>query len=304
MIDTAALGSAIFVTTFGHYPYYGYIIYDMSTAWPSAVSPSITWPDQPRRKDQPVAPERTDMVGKALSLLVLLGDTAQGATATELATAAGLPFSTTHRLLRSLSQQGFVAFDPGTKRYALGIRVFQLGQRVSNANGLAGSSIPVLRSLTAHTREASILGVLDADHVLTVSKVDGPQAFRVTSDPGTHSPLHATALGKVLVAFSDDWETRVANLDLFARTEKTITDRGVFRAEIERVRETGYGTMYEENEVGMSALAAPVRSADGRVIGAVAIAAPVFRLPFEELLAFLPQVRAAAAELSVRVPAP
>jgi DNA-binding IclR family transcriptional regulator len=78
----------------------------------------------------------------------------------------------------------------------------------------------------------------------------------------------------------------------------------VFRAEIERVRETGYGTMYEENEVGMSALAAPVRSADGRVIGAVAIAAPVFRLPFEELLAFLPQVRAAAAELSVRVPAP
>lgn len=246
--------------------------------------------------------ERPDMVGKALSLLVLLGDTAQGSTATELAVSAKLPFSTTHRLLRSLSSPGFVAFDPVTKRYSLGIRMFQLGQRVSNANGLAGSSIPVLRSLTVQTMEASILGVLDGDHVLTVSKVDGPQAFRVTSDPGTHSPLHATALGKVLLAFSDDWESRVEHLDLFARTEKTITDRAVFREDIERVRRDGYGTMLEENEVGMSALATPVRSHDGRVIAAVAIAAPVFRLPFDELLAFLPQLEAAASELSVRAP--
>lgn len=250
------------------------------------------------------ASEHTDMVGKALSLLVLLGDTAQGASATELSSAAELPFSTTHRLLRSLSKQGFVSFDAASKRYALGIRVFQLGQRVSNANGLAGASIPVLRSLTAQTREASIFGVLDGSHVLTVSKVDGPQAFRVTSDPGTHSPLHATALGKVLVAFTDDWQSRIEGLDLFARTEKTITDRDTFRADIERVRETGYGTMREENEVGMNALAAPVRAVDGRVIAAVAIAAPVFRLPFHDLLAFLPQLKAAAAELSVRAPAP
>jgi len=248
--------------------------------------------------------ERPDMVGKALSVLVLLGETPSGATATELSARAGLPFSTTHRLLRSLSTQGFVAFDTATKRYALGIRVFQLGQRVSNANGLMGASLPVLRALTQQTREASILGVLDADHVLTVSKVDGPQAFRVTSDPGTHSPLHATALGKVLLASTDDWESRIANLELYARTEKTITDRSVFIEEIARVRELGYGTMREENEVGMSALAAPVLSADGRVVGAVAIAAPVFRLPFDDLLAFLPQLRAAAAELSARVPAP
>lgn len=247
---------------------------------------------------------KTDMVGKALSLLVLLGDSAQGATATELASRAELPFSTTHRLLHSLTRDGFAAFDPESKRYLLGLRVFQLGQRVSNANGLAGSSLPVLRSLTEHTREASILGVLDGDHVLTVSKIDGPQAFRVTSDPGTRSPLHATALGKVLIAFADDPETLIADLDLPARTERTITDREVFRTEISRVRERGYGSMQEENEVGMHAVAAPVRAADGRVIGAVAIAAPVFRLTFAELLDNVPALQAAAAELSVRLPSP
>ena len=245
---------------------------------------------------------KRDMVGKALSLLVLLGDSAQGATATELAALAELPFSTTHRLLHSLAEQGFVAFDGATKRYTLGIRMFQLGQRVANANGVAGSSLPVLRALTAQTREASILGVLDGDSVLTVSKFDGPQAFRVTSDPGTHSPLHATALGKVLVAYADDSADLVARLDLYARTEHTITDRVVFADDIRLVRDRGYATMREENEIGMQALATPVFSVDGRAVGAVAIAAPVFRLPFEGLLDLLPELRAAAAELSARLP--
>jgi IclR family KDG regulon transcriptional repressor len=249
-----------------------------------------------------VSTGKTDMVGKALSLLVLLGDSAQGATATELAAAADLPFSTTHRLLQSLARQGFVAFDAASKRYTLGIRVFQLGQRVSSANGIAGSSLPVLRALTEQTREASILGVLDGDSVLTVSKVDGPQAFRVTSDPGTHSPLHATALGKVLVAFSENREALIAKLDLYPRTEKTITDRVEFARDVAAVRERGYGSMREENEVGMQALAAPVLSVDGRVVGAVAIAAPVFRLRFDELLELLPVLRTAASELSARLP--
>ena len=247
---------------------------------------------------------KTDMVSKALSLLVLLGDSAEGSTATELAGLAELPFSTTHRLLHSLARQEFVAFDTRSKRYTLGIRVFQLGQRVSNANGIAGSSVPVLRALTEQTREASILGVLDGTSVLTVSKVDGPQAFRVTSDPGTHSPLHATALGKVLVAYSDDPAALVATLDLYARTDKTITNRREFAADIAAVRERGYGTMREENEVGMQALAAPILAADGRVVGAVAIAAPVFRLPFEQLLELLPALRTAASELSARLPSP
>jgi DNA-binding IclR family transcriptional regulator len=248
--------------------------------------------------------DKLDMVGKALSLLVHLGDHAPGVTATEVADLANLPFSTTHRLLHSLARQDFVAFDSASKRYTLGIRVFQLAQRVSSANGIAASSLPVLRTLTGQTREASILGVRDGTSVLTVSKVDGPQAFRVTSDPGTHSPLHATALGKILVAFSDDRAELINTLDLYARTEKTITARPAFAAEITRVAGRGYATMREENEMGMQALAVPVRESRGRVIGAVAIAAPVFRLPFEHLLGFLPDLEVAAAELSARLPNP
>lgn len=133
---------------------------------------------------------RTDMVGKALGLLVLLGDEPRGASAAELSRRAELPFSTTYRLLGSLTRDGFVDYEPDGRRYHLGLRVFQLGQRVSNHHGFAGTALPILRRVTEKTGEATILSVRDGNHHLTVNKVDGPQTFRVTSDPGHLGALH------------------------------------------------------------------------------------------------------------------
>ena len=114
------------------------------------------------------------MVGKALGLLVLLGDEPRGASAAELSRRAELPFSTTYRLLGSLTRDGFVDYEPDGRRYHLGLRVFQLGQRVSNHHGFAGTALPILRRVTEKTGEATILSVRDGHHHLTVNKVDGP----------------------------------------------------------------------------------------------------------------------------------
>ena len=182
---------------------------------------------------------RTDMVGKALGLLVLLGDEPRGASAAELSRRAELPFSTTYRLLGSLTRDGFVDYEPDGRRYHLGLRIFQLGQRVSNHHGFAGTALPILRRVTEETGEATILSVRDGNHHLTVNKVDGPQTFRVTSDPGHLGALHTTSVGKALVAFADD-ATRgqlVDELELEPLTEFSITDREAFRAEIELVRQ-------------------------------------------------------------------
>ena len=168
------------------------------------------------------------MVGKALGLLVLLGDEPRGASAAELSRRAELPFSTTYRLLGSLTRDGFVDYEPDGRRYHLGLRVFQLGQRVSNHHGFAGTALPILRRVTEETGEATILSVRDGVHHLTVNKVDGPQTFRVTSDPGHLGALHTTSVGKALVAFADD-ATRaqlVEGLELEPLTELSITDRG------------------------------------------------------------------------------
>lgn len=250
------------------------------------------------------AGSRTDMVGKALGLLVLLGDEPRGASAAELSRRAELPFSTTYRLLGSLTRDGFVDYEPDGRRYHLGLRVFQLGQRVSNHHGFAGTSLPILRRVTEETGEATILSVRDGNHHLTVNKVDGPQTFRVTSDPGHLGALHTTSVGKALVAFADD-ATRnrlLEELPLDPLTERSITDRGDFRAEIEQVRRQGYATMDEENELGMRAVAVPVFNAQGHAFASLATAVPVFRMSMEALVALVPLLQAAAAELSARLP--
>lgn len=247
---------------------------------------------------------RTDMVGKALGLLVLLGDEPRGASAAELSRRAELPFSTTYRLLGSLTRDGFVDYEPDGRRYHLGLRIFQLGQRVSNHHGFAGTALPILRRVTEETGEATILSVRDGNHHLTVNKVDGPQTFRVTSDPGHLGALHTTSVGKALVAFADD-ATRsqlVEDLELEPLTEFSITDREAFRAEIELVRKRGYALMDEENELGMRAVAVPVFNSQGHAFAALATAVPVFRMSVEALVALVPLLQAAAAELSARLP--
>lgn len=247
---------------------------------------------------------RTDMVGKALGLLVLLGDEPRGASAAELSRRAELPFSTTYRLLGSLTRDGFVDYEPDGRRYHLGLRIFQLGQRVSNHHGFAGTALPILRRVTEETGEATILSVRDGHHHLTVNKVDGPQTFRVTSDPGHLGALHTTSVGKALVAFADD-ATRsqlVEGLELEPLTEFSITDREAFRAEVDLVRTRGYAVMDQENELGMRAVAVPVFNSQGHAFATLATAVPVFRMSVEALVALVPLLQSAAAELSARLP--
>jgi DNA-binding IclR family transcriptional regulator len=248
--------------------------------------------------------DRTDMVGKALNLLVLLGDEPRGATAAEISRRADLPFSTTYRLLGSLTRDGFVDSEPDGRRYHLGLRIFQLGQRVSNHHGFAGTAMPILRRVTEQTGEATILSVRDGHRHLTVSKVDGPQMFRVTSDPGHLGALHTTAVGKALVAFAEDSERErlLAELALEPLTGHSITDRAAFRSEIEQVRRQGYAVMDEENEAGMRAVAVPVLNSQGHAFASLATAVPVFRLSLEDLTAYVPLLQDAAAELSARLP--
>lgn len=271
----------------------------------AAVAPPVPAPKGTKAsKRESKEDSRTDMVGKALGLLVLLGDEPRGASAAELSRRAELPFSTTYRLLGSLTRDGFVDYEPDGRRYHLGLRIFQLGQRVSNHHGFAGTALPILRRVTEETGEATILSVRDGNHHLTVNKVDGPQTFRVTSDPGHLGALHTTSVGKALVAFADD-ATRsrlVDELELESLTEFSITDREAFRAEIELVRQRGFAVMDQENELGMRAVAVPVFNAQGTAFASLATAVPVFRMSIEALVALVPLLQSAAAELAARLP--
>ncbi|UNX55067.1 IclR family transcriptional regulator [Georgenia sp. TF02-10] len=245
-----------------------------------------------------------DMVGKALELLTLLGEDPDGATLSELSRRSGFPTSTAHRLLATLLQEDFVRLDPQTKRYSLGLRLYQLGATVSARRGLGGVALPLLRTLSRRTGEASLMSVLDGEHQLYVHHIEGSHGVGVKGETGTLGPLHCTAMGKCLVAFADR-ETRahlVEHLELTRFTDRTITDRARFRAEIAAVRKAGFAVVDEEHEQGVRTIGVPVLGADGTALASLSVPAPAYRLQVRDLLGFLPALREAAAELAVLLP--
>ncbi|WP_030254886.1 IclR family transcriptional regulator [Streptomyces violens] len=246
----------------------------------------------------------SDMVGKALHVLTLLGERPTGVTLSELARASGFPTSTCYRLLKSLTRDSFVEFDARTKHYTLGLRVYQLGQRVSHAHGFAGVALPVMRRLAETCREAVLMSVLDGDKQLYIHHVEGPQQVSVRGEPGKHGPLHCTSMGKVLIAFAptERREALIEGIELTALGPHSITDRAAFRTEIEQVRAEGHAIADEEHEPGIRALGVPILGPDRIAHAALSIAAPAFRMPPADLLALRPALTNAAHELAVLLP--
>ncbi|MFF3518315.1 IclR family transcriptional regulator [Streptomyces sp. NPDC002573] len=246
----------------------------------------------------------SDMVGKALRLLGLLSQNPHGTSLSELAQTAGYPVSTTHRLLKSLQREGFVRSDDGSRRYSLGLRLFELGQRVSHGRGFAGVALPVMQRVTAATREPTLMSVLDGHDQLYVHYVESPQQVQITGEPGNRGPLHCTAMGKCLVAFQSPEESRklVSELELPSFTPNTITHEDAFAEEIARVRQLGYAVADEEHELGIRAVGVPVIGVDGITIAALSTAAPAYRMTMERLREFVPLLQDAARELAAVLP--
>lgn len=245
-----------------------------------------------------------DMVGKALRLLSLLGEYPDGIGLSELARTAGFPVSTTHRLLGSLQQDGFVHSDPQSRRYALGLRLFELGQQVSHARGFAGVALPVMQRLSGHTGEPTLMAVLDGEEQVYVHAVGGRQQVQIRGEPGRRGPLHCTSMGKCLIAFAPPARRArlVAELPLPGLAPRTITTRAAFAAEIEAVGERGFAIADEEHEPGIRAVGVPVCGPDGVALAALSTAAPAYRMTVDQLTAYVPALRAAARELAALLP--
>jgi IclR family acetate operon transcriptional repressor len=250
------------------------------------------------------SPSSTDAIGKALRLLTLLGDRPDGALLTELADRNGLPLSTAHRIMAALVREGYVRFEPSTKRYTLGLQSFRLSHRVSHERALIDVARPTMEAVSTTTREATLLSVLDGPYQLYVHYAKGPQQVSVIGEPGRRGPLHCTAMGKCLIAFAPRAlrEDLVENLALTPEGPNTITDREKFRDEIAQVRARGHAISDQEHEAGIRAIGVPIKSSNGTALAALSTAAPAYRADVEQLLEFLPALIPAAREIAAQLP--
>jgi DNA-binding IclR family transcriptional regulator len=210
--------------------------------------------------------------------------------ATEVATRAGLPLSTAHRLLGDLVDAGMLARVEN--RYVVGRRLWTLGLLAPVQTGLRDVAAPFLQDVYAATQATVHLGVRDGLEVLYLDRIVGRRSVPVVSTVGGRLPLHATGVGKVLLAWAPDDVQQRALAELTRVTAYTVTHVGRLRDQLRRVREQGYATTSEEMSLGACSIAVPVfgepiddKAAPRTVVAALGVVVPELNRHRPRLLA-------------------
>jgi len=248
----------------------------------------------PRKEDNVPATLR------AVSVLEAVVAAERPAGLAELAPRVRLPKPTLYRMLAMLETAGLVIREPGARRYAPGPRLAVLGRNVMLNGSLRAARRAILARLVDEIGETCNFTMLDGAEVIYVDRVEAAWPLRMTLTSGSHVPLHCTASGKLLLALlpKASRERLIAQLGLTRYTENTLTDTNLLAAELGRIRANRYATDNEEFHAGLVCVAVPVADGKNRACAALAVHAPVSRMPLERALGHLPTLRRAAIAMA------
>jgi IclR family acetate operon transcriptional repressor len=238
-------------------------------------------------------------VSRAADLLLCFTEVDRALTLTELAHRTHLNVSTALRILRTLCASGLLARAEDSEGYTTGPALLRLGRAAFVAAGLEPAA-DLLRQLALETQESNGLGIRDGLNLRMLVSNDSPAPLRFVRPAGTEVPLHASAGGKVLLAFGPvPIPEAVAQLGrLSGFTPKTITSSRKLVAELKAVRQRGWAEANEELYVGVRSVAAPVFDQDGVARAEVATQAPLARMSDQRLNELSVRVREMAAEIA------
>jgi DNA-binding IclR family transcriptional regulator len=240
-------------------------------------------------------------VDRALSVLEILAAHGE-AGVTEVAAELGVHKSTAFRLVAVLESRGFVEQLADRGKYRLGFGIVRLAGAAAAQLDIGQQGRPICEALAADLEETVNIAILDSDRAVNISQVRGPAALSTHNWVGQGTPLHATSSGKVLLAHAADAVRKdVLSRDFQRFTAATITDPEVLQQHLDLIVEQGWGATVEEYEVGLNAVAAPVRDAAGDVVAALSVSGPTFRMGEESFPRLARQVVEAADELSRRL---
>jgi DNA-binding IclR family transcriptional regulator len=222
-------------------------------------------------------------IERASFILDILGQSPQGISIKDLSDRMHLPKGTTHRLLSSLSYFGYVRQDQNTKHYFLGFKLVELGNLLLGQLDLRKEAEPFLRDLAERTRETVHLVILDGSEIVYLDKLETEPhtgGLRMASRVGSRNPAHSCAVGKVLMAHlpAEALARAVEEKGLPKRTANTITDFNQLKDHMALVRKQGYAIDDEENERGIRCVGAPIFNEAGRVVAAISVSGPAFRV--------------------------
>jgi DNA-binding IclR family transcriptional regulator len=237
---------------------------------------------------------------RAFAILEAIAQGPEGLSLGELARRVNLHNSTTFHLVKTMVALGYARQAPETKRYHIGRMLFTVASGALNEVELVGLATPLLEKLAEATGETAHLAIRLSDELAVIARAAGRGAFQLVDRAGGLRPLHATALGKALLATlaPEKFEHFLGSVRLESFTPKTITETSDLRAEVERIREEGIAYDDSEYIAEVRCVAGPVYDFTGRATGALGISGPVWRLSLQKLSELSNGVAETARELS------
>ncbi|CUH63261.1 Acetate operon repressor [Thalassovita autumnalis] len=267
--------------------------------------------DEIRRKGRPKAfsadPKASTIqaLDRAFDVLDVIA-AHSGLTLSEIATALDQSPATMHRVLATLEARQVVETDPVRQTWHIGAAAFRLGSAFLRRSSVVERARPVMRALMEETGETSNLGIERNSEVMFLSQVETHESIRAFFPPGTLSPMHASGIGKALLAAmpEDAVSKRLRHLTLERFTDKTILTTAELQADLVQIQRRGWAFDDEEKALGMRCVAAPIRNLHGEPVAGLSISGPVQRLPLDRIEHIGARVRAAAQQLSQDLGAP
>lgn len=232
----------------------------------------------------------TSVTGRALAVLAAFDAEHPALPLSALARRAGLPLSTAHRLVAELAAWG--ALDRSQDgSYVVGRRLWDVGLLAPVSRELRDVALPFLQDLSAATGENAHLAVRDGTSALFVERISGRSAVAIVSRTGSRLPLHATGVGKVLLAHADPEVVAEVLRRPRRMTPYTVVDPRVLRRQLADVRRRGYAVTGEEMSLGAASVAVPLLGSDGGVMAALGVVAASSR---RDLARLVPALQVAA----------
>lgn len=228
-------------------------------------------------KDKPT--KTIGSVTKAIEVIEYIAYSKKELGVTEISNGLNYGASGTYHLLNTLKKSNIIIQNEDTKKYSLGLKLWKIGMLAYGKNDISNILRPYLKKLKDMTGETANLTILDNNHIVYIAQEESDKLVKMFTTTGAIAPLHCTAAGKVLLAYMDEEERDhiLDSITLDKFTDKTLVTKEDLIQEMDQIKKTGYGFDYEEREIGVSCIAAPVFDLHGEPLACITISGPTAR---------------------------
>lgn len=244
----------------------------------------------------------TNSLERALLILESVAREKRGLTNKDLSAELGIATSSCSYILERLERNGYLARDPASGRYSIGLKVVAIARGALRPFDFRKLAEPVLKRFSDQTGLEAAAGVLDQGQLMVLVRVSNGKFPRADVDTGSEFPAQSTAMGKVLMAHLPVQEVaELIEKGLTARTSRTIVSKEKLIEELNQVRQRGYATTDEEHEMGMRSVGVPIAGPWGKIDAALAAIGKVKDIAWETNLGETVRLlQEAAREISAR----